>query len=162
MAADLRILQGDLDNSEHAAAIVLLTAAYAQDEMGNGSPLPAAVLERLVPALREYPTTLILLAFLGERPVGIATCFRGFSTFAALPLVNIHDLAVLPEFRGRGIGRALLAAVAQKARELGCVKVTLEVQENNHPARHLYAAAGFGQAIYTDTSGGSLFYSKVL
>src|SRR5262245_41050475 len=137
MSPTLQILQADLANLSHARAVVELTDAYAADEMGNGERLPAAVLARLVPALRDHPTTIILLACLGDQPIGIATCFLGFSTFAARPLVNIHDLAVLPEFRGRGIGRALLAAVDAKARELGCVKVTLEVLENNYPARHL-------------------------
>lgn len=162
MAPALQIFTADLSNPSHAEAIVALTNAYAEDDMGNGGPLPAEVLQQLIPGLREHPTTLILLAYLGEEPVGIATCFLGFSTFAARPLVNIHDLAVLPEYRGRGFGRALLAAVEAKARELGCVKVTLEVMENNYPARHLYAEFGFAQATYTDSAGAGLFYSKSL
>ena len=86
----------------------------------------------------------------------------GFSTFKARPLVNVHDLAVLPEHRGRGVGRALLAAVERKARALGCARVTLEVQENNGRARRVYERAGFAQAVYGDTTGGSLFYTKPL
>ncbi|MBK7975719.1 MAG: GNAT family N-acetyltransferase [Deltaproteobacteria bacterium] len=85
----------------------------------------------------------------------------GFSTFAARPLINVHDLAVLPEYRGHGIGRALLRAVERAARERGCVKLTLEVQENNQRARSVYAAAGFAQAEY-GASGGALFCSKRL
>ena len=37
-----------------------------------------------------------------DKPVGLATTFEGFSTFAAKPLINIHDIAVLPDYRGRG------------------------------------------------------------
>ena len=47
-------------------------------------------------------------------------------------------------------------------RERGCVKVTLEVQENNHRAREVYSAAGFAQAVCGPATGGSLFYSKTL
>lgn len=139
-----------------------MTAAYALDVMGNGGPLPQEVLARLVPALREHPTTIIFLAYVDDRAVGIATCFLGFSTFSARPLINIHDLAVLPEHRGRGIGRSLLEAVERKARQRGCSKVTLEVQENNSRARRVYETAGFAQAVYGETTGGSLFYTKRL
>ena len=118
------------------------------------------MLERLIPGLRSLPTTLILLAYLNDQAVGIATCFVGFSTFLAKPLINIHDLAVLPEFRGHGIGRELLAAVDRKAIELGCGRVTLEVQENNTRARRIYKVAGFKHAMHVRSSGGALFYSK--
>jgi len=112
--------------------------------------------------LREHPTTLIFLAFQGGEAVGIAVCFRGFSTFNARPLINIHDLAVLPACRGRGVGRQLLGSVEQKARDLGCCKLTLETQENNLRARRIYEAAGFAQAVYEEAAGGSLFLAKSL
>ena len=163
MTPDIEIVEAELDRADHQRDVVALTAAYALDEMGNGGPLPAGVLERLIPALRAHPTTLILIAYDEGKAVGIATCFRGFSTFAARPLMNIHDLAVLPSHRGRGVGRLLLEAVARKAAEFGCCKVTLEVVENNTRARRLYEMAGFSQATYGEgTGGGALFYSKPL
>ena len=140
------ILEADLNLPAHQQDVLALTAAYALDPMGNGGPLPAEALERLIPGLRNHPTTLIFLAYKNQQAVGLATCFRGFSTFAAQPLINISDLAVLPKHRGQGIGRHMLAAVEKKARELGCCKVTLEVQENNAKARRTYEQAGFTQA----------------
>jgi GNAT superfamily N-acetyltransferase len=162
VVADLRIVEADLSRAEHARDLVALTQAYARDPMGNDGPLPAAVLERLVPALRAHPTTVVLLAYEGDAAVGLATCFLGFSTFAARPLLNLHDLAVLPAHRGRGVASALLDATFEKARALGCCKVTLEVLENNPRARTLYARKGFGQASYAEAAGGALFYSKPL
>jgi GNAT superfamily N-acetyltransferase len=156
------VIQADLDRPDHRGAVVAMTAAYALDEMGNGGPLPQDVLDRLIPALRSHPTTLVLLAYVDAAAVGIATCFVGFSTFAARPLVNVHDLSVLPEHRGRGVGRALLRGVERAARERGCVKVTLEVQENNHRARRAYESAGLTQAGSGGPTGGALFYSKSL
>jgi GNAT superfamily N-acetyltransferase len=158
----VEILEADLNREDHQRDVVAMTAAYAMDGMGNGEPLPGDVLERLIPGLREQPMALILLAYLDGQVIGIATCFRGFSTFAAKPLYNIHDLAVLPAFRGHGIGSLLLEAVAGKARERGCCKVTLEVLENNTRARRIYHNAGFAQAVYTEAAGGALFYSKAL
>ena len=130
--------------------------------MGAGEPLSADVRRALIPGLQQHPTTLIFLAYQGGKPVGIALCFRGFSTFAARPLINIHDFAVLSAHRGQGIGRRLLEAVECKAREMGCCRLTLEVQEDNHGARRVYAAAGFTQAVYEPAAGGALFLSKPL
>lgn len=156
----IQIIEADLTNPAHARAVVDLTDAYCHDPSANGAPLPAAVRETLIPGLQRHPGTLVFLAFIDERPVGIATCFLGFSTFAARPLINIHDLAVLPEHRGAGVAQALLAAVEAKARELGCCKMTLEVQENNRPARRLYEFVGFGQQELRPEVGGALFFSK--
>jgi GNAT superfamily N-acetyltransferase len=158
----VNVIEADLDRPEHQQDVRALTAAYALDPMGNGGPLSPEVLEHLIPSLKSHPTTLIFLAYKNSNAVGLATCFRGFSTFAARPLINISDLAVLPEYRGMGIGRLLLAAVEQKARQSGCCKVTLEVQDNNAKARRTYERAGFTQAVYGPDTGGSLYYWKSL
>jgi ribosomal protein S18 acetylase RimI-like enzyme len=74
----------------------------------------------------------------------------GLATFAARPLVNIHDLAVLPEACGRGVGRRLLEHVEAQARARGCGRLTLEVGDRNETALRLYRAFGFG-----DGAGGA-------
>lgn len=162
MATAVTVVEANLLSPDHQRDIVALTAAYARDPMGNGAPLPQATLDNLIDGLRRHPTTLIVLAYTDGQAIGIATCFRGFSTFAARPLMNIHDLAVLPEHRKRGVARQLLYAVERKARALGCCRLTLEVLENNQPARRLYAGDGFSQATYTGAAGGALFYTKTL
>ncbi|MDP7573186.1 MAG: GNAT family N-acetyltransferase, partial [Myxococcota bacterium] len=96
-----------------------------------------------------------------KRPVGVAVCFLGFSTFQARPLLNIHDLAVLPEWRGRGVGRALLAAAEDRARQRGCCKLTLEVQDSNRRALQLYERFGFSDFVIGD-SGPTRFLAKLL
>lgn len=158
----VEIIEADLDNTDHQKAVLDLVNAYALDPMGNGKPLPEEVKKNLIPGLRQHPTTLIFLAFSNGRAVGIGVCFIGFSTFAARPLINVHDLAVLPGRRGSGVGRQLLTAVEEKARTMGCCKVTLEVLENNHRALKVYQAAGFARATYTEEAGGALFFAKKL
>src|SRR5688572_21625137 len=112
--SEISIVEADLSRPDHAEAVREMVDAYARDPMGAGRPLAEDVRERLVAALGEHPTTMILLAYDGPRPVGIAVCFRGFATFSARPLLNLHDLAVIPEYRGRGFGGKLLAAVEEK------------------------------------------------
>ena len=160
--SDVEILEADLARPDHQHAVAELIDAYSRDPMGDGKPLSDGARRELIPGLRQHPTTVILLAYAGDEPIGIAVCFRGFSTFAARPLLNVHDLAVLPPYRGQGVGRQLLDAVERKARDMGCCKVTLEVLENNHPARQLYESAGFAQAQYQEAAGGALFFAKAL
>lgn len=155
--SQVRIVAADLDDPQHQRAVLALTDAYARDPMGAGRSLDEAVKARLIPGLRAHPTSIIFLAYVGQEAVGIASCFRGFSTFLALPLINVHDLAVLPHLRGQGIGRKLLQAVIEHGRALGCCKITLETQEHNHAAQRLYASVGFARAVYAPEAGGAIF-----
>jgi ribosomal protein S18 acetylase RimI-like enzyme len=145
------IVEADLANAAHAAALVDVLDSYARDPIGAGSPLAAEVRNTLIPGLRAHPTTVVFLAWDGPQAIGIAICFRGFSTFRARPLLNVHDLAVVPERRGTGVGRQLLAAAEDRARQMGCGKLTLEVREDNGRARGLYSSFGFvdGQGTRT-------------
>ncbi len=158
----ITIVEADLQRPDHQEAILRLVNNYARDPMGNGQDLPQDVCTRLIPGLQAHPTTLIFLAYRGDEAVGIAVCFRGFSTFAAKPLINIHDLAVNPDCRGQGIGRLLLQRVEHKARELGCCKLTLEVQLNNTVAQGLYFNVGFIRSTYDPEAGQVLFLQKPL
>jgi ribosomal protein S18 acetylase RimI-like enzyme len=142
---------------------VALLDAYARDPMGGGAPLPADVRARLGGDLHERTArgaAVVLLARRGGEAVGVAVCFPGYSTFRARPLLNLHDLAVLPAARGRGVGEALLAGVAGRARALGCCKVTLEVREDNAPARRLYARAGFVDSAPAGAATRTLFLER--
>lgn len=161
-ASAIRTVQADLSRPDHQAAVLAMVDAYSRDPMGDGAPLSAEARERLIPGLRQHPTTLIFLAYDGDTPVGVAVCFLGFSTFAAKPLVNLHDVSIVPTHRGRGIGRALLAAVEIRARELGCCKLTLEVLDQNHRALRTYAAAGFQRYALQPGAGEAIFLTKPL
>ena len=159
---EIKVIEADLARTKHQQAVLDLLDMYARDPMGNGKPLSPEVRRNLIPGLQQHPTTLVFLAYLASEPVGLAICFCGFSTFAAKPLINIHDLAVSPSYRGNGIGRKLLNAIAAKGRAIGCCKLTLEVLENNRPARQLYEGVGFRQATYQAEAGGALFMSLPL
>lgn len=158
-----KIVTADLDSVRHADGIVAVLDSYASEPVGGGTPLNADVREKLIDALRCHPTTKVWIAENGDgETIGVAVCFVGFSTFAARPLLNIHDLAVLPGHRGNGIGTALLAAAERSARELGCCKVTLEVRADNRRARSLYVRAGYGDFSPSEQPIETIFMEKKL
>jgi len=132
----------DLQTPEDAGALISLLGEYAQDPMGGGHPLPDDVLKNLPIQLAQLPQYCGLLAWDGYRAVGLLNAFLGFSTFHGRPLLNLHDLAVTADYRGKGVGSALLAAADDLARSEGCYAVTLEVRADN-PARRLYLRHGF-------------------
>jgi len=144
--SSLRIRRADLGQPEDRRTVLELTRDYARDPMGDGQDLPAGVQSVLLERLQAHPTTRIFLAYDGPEAVGIATCFVGFSTFNARPLLNVHDLHVVKSHRRHGVATRLLQAVEEEARVLGCCKVTLEVQEKNHTAQALYGHLGFVSA----------------
>ena len=134
----IRIETADLDNPAHADGLVQLLNSYAD------TALSPEVVRRLPIELRKLPTAQVLLALTPDnRPVGVAVCFLGFSTFQAKPILNLHDLVVLPECRGQGLGNQLLSAVEEKATSLGCCRISLEVMEDNPRAKALYHRFGF-------------------
>jgi ribosomal protein S18 acetylase RimI-like enzyme len=159
-AGPLRILINPYHDIWHARAIVELLDSYAQDPMGGGEPLSAAVRRDLVAELRRRPWVVTLLALEAERPVGLLIAMEGFSTFAARPLLNIHDVAVLPEQRGRGIGRALFREIEKVALKRGCCKLTLEVLSGNQSARRLYTHLGFRPYQLDPGLGEAQFWEK--
>ena len=159
---DLAIAPVDFADPADAAALVFVLDAYARDPMGGGEPLSADVRERLVPAMAQVPGAFALLARLDGEAAGLTTCFMGFSTFAARPLVNIHDVSVVPQHRGKGIARALFAAVEAEAKARGACKVTLEVLSGNHRAKALYASLGYGDFQLDPEAGHALFWQKKL
>jgi ribosomal protein S18 acetylase RimI-like enzyme len=143
VTVNVRVREADFDDDRDAKGFIEVLDSYASAPVGGGRPLAPEVRERVVPMLREHPMSLVLLAFVGDEPVGVAVCFFGLSTFRARPLLNIHDLAVLPKHQGKGVGPALLAAVEDHARRNGCCKLTLEVQDDNTRARGVYQRFGF-------------------
>ncbi len=162
LAPELTVEVADYGDALDAADLLLLLGAYARDPMGGGAPLSEDVRERLVPALAEHPGAFSLIARIDGRPAGLANCFTGFSTFAARPLVNVHDLVVLPDQRGRGIGKALFAGVEAEAARRGACKVTLEVLSGNQPAQALYRSLGYANYALDPGAGTAQFWEKKL
>lgn len=162
LAPALTVRLADYGNKGDATLIVALLDAYARDPMGGGKGLDEGVRKRLIPALAVVPGAFSLLAFDEGEALGLANCFTGFSTFAARPLVNIHDLVVSPGHRGTGIGRMLMQAIEAEASARGACKITLEVLSGNAPAKALYASLGYGNYALDPEAGTAQFWEKKL
>jgi ribosomal protein S18 acetylase RimI-like enzyme len=158
----IEIQQANLSLSEHGQAVIELLDAYARDPMGGGAPLPEQTCNQLIAELRKRHDVLILLAFADGKPVGLVNSFEGFSTFKCKPLLNIHDVVVLSEYRGQGIAQKLLEQVEQIARQRGYCKLTLEVLEGNQTAQAVYHCAGFSGYELDPEIGRALFWEKKL
>jgi ribosomal protein S18 acetylase RimI-like enzyme len=154
------IVRADYTDPRHRRAIPDLLNLYAKGLLGFRSEIASHVLDRLVPGLEQTPNAVVLLARTDGEYVGMTICFLGFSTFHAKPLINIHDFMVLEDFRKQGIGRALLGKIETIARDMGCCKITLEVQENNTTARKLYRSSGFKDTFLDQEAGDQLFMTK--
>jgi ribosomal protein S18 acetylase RimI-like enzyme len=158
----MHIVVADLSIPAHTNAIVYLLNEYAKDEMGGGAELSEFAKQNLIPELKKRPSVYPVLAFIEETPVGLAICIEGFSTFACKPLLNIHDIVVAREYRGRGISRKLLAKAEEIATNLGCCKLTLEVLEGNKVAQAAYRAYGFEGYELNPETGKAMFWQKKL
>lgn len=144
------------------AALLQLLDSYARDPMGGGTPLAEPVRQILISQLQQRSDYLGVIAFCDGEPAGLINAFEGFSTFAARPLLNIHDVIVAPEFRGAGLSQRMMAQLERLARERGCCKLTLEVLSNNTVAQAAYRKFGFGAYELDPTAGQALFWQKSL
>src|SRR5687768_12922115 len=137
----------DLHDPQDARWVVELLDLYCRDEFGDGEPLSQQARENLIPGLLKHGGARVFLAFAdaekSTEPLGVAICLLGFSSFRGAPLLNIHDIAVAPQARGQGLGAALLLALEEDARSLGCCKITMEVRSDNARAQALYQRIGY-------------------
>lgn len=158
----VKTIIADLNNEQQAADFMLVLSGYARDPMGGGEELSDYTKSNLVEALKKQSTNFIVLCYVDDKIAGLSNCFYGFSSFKAKPLINIHDFAILPEFRGQGLSKHLLDKVAEIARDKGCCKITLEVLENNHRAKKVYQAFGFEGYELNPEMGKAIFWQKHL
>ena len=150
----------DFANAAHVKGLINILSTYSAEAGGGVQRVTTEAQSNLAEQLNAFPGRHVLIALEEDgQPVGVAVCFTGFSTFKSKPVLNIHDLAVCPSRRGKGIGSALLASVETRARDLGCCKVTLEVIATNEGARRLYERSGFGNPT---SEGSSLFLERAL
>ncbi|MBN3909172.1 MAG: GNAT family N-acetyltransferase [Nostoc sp. NMS1] len=84
----------------------------------------------------------VMLAETSGQAVGFALFFHNYSTFLTKPGIYLEDLFVLPEYRRRGIGKALISKVAQIAIERNCRRLEWSVLDWNEPAKAFYRSMG--------------------
>jgi GNAT superfamily N-acetyltransferase len=88
------------------------------------------------------PAAEVVLAYAGDTPVGFALFFHNFSTFLGRQGLYLEDLFVVTEWRGRGVGKQLLAHVAAIAESRQCGRLEWTVLDWNESAIAFYRSMG--------------------
>lgn len=128
-----------------AATIVRFVQGLAAFEREPPQSVRLSEADILRDGFGHRPAFEVLIAERGRRPVGFALFFPNYSTWEGRPGLYIEDLFVEEAERGRGVGRALLAACARLATQRGWRRLELAVLDWN-PARGFYESLGMRQS----------------
>jgi ribosomal protein S18 acetylase RimI-like enzyme len=128
-------------------------------EFGEATPDPETIAERAAPLIESGEVTVL---FAGKGPDGFAELRFRPSLYTGALDAYLEELYVVPERRGHGVGRALLEAAMEHARERGAARIDLNTSVDDVAARALYEGAGF-----TNREGGAdgpqmLYYERDL
>ncbi|MCP4764065.1 MAG: GNAT family N-acetyltransferase [archaeon] len=157
---NVEVIKADYLDNKHSKEIQFMLNSYASDPMGLGKPLDKAVKENIVNELSKRPYAFRVMAYIKDKPAGLANCFESFSTFACKPLINIHDFIVLEAYRGNGISQKILKKIEEIAISKGSCKITLEILSNNEAAKASYKKFGFTSYQLDPKAGVALFWQK--
>ena len=124
-----------------AATILTFIRALAKYERAPDA-VAATEADLLRDGFGDQPYFYCLIAERNGVPAGFAFYFFDYSTWMGRPGIYLEDIFVHPEFRGLGIGKALLQRVAAIALEKGCARLKWQVLDWNTPAIDFYRAMG--------------------
>lgn len=129
----------DFNDDADLEAVIELTAEFkAIGDERLSWPQRAGLAHQL-----RHHAAFGLLAFKGPTAVGMLVAQANISSFSGLPSCNIHDLYLVADARGAGLGRLMMASGADHARAMGFGRLTLEVGADNLRALDLYRGLGF-------------------
>ncbi len=109
-------------------------------EFGDPTPEPDVIAERAAPLIKSGE---VVVLFGGSGPEGFAQLRFRPSLYSGALDAYLEELYVVPERRGQGLGRALLEAAIEHARERGATRMDLNTSTDDDAARALYESAGF-------------------
>ena len=132
------IREATIDDVPAIAALIRALAEY--ERLAHEVTLDVGQLGAHLFGERRYAE--VLVAEDAGEAVGFALYFHNFSTFLGQPGIYLEDLFVVPEHRGAGHGKALLAQLARIAVERGCGRLEWSVLDWNAPSIAFYRALG--------------------
>jgi len=143
---------------EDAADVARLLHDF-NTEFSEPTPGVAILTERARQMVGDGELTMLLV---GEGPDGLAQMRFLSSIWSSAPSCYLEELYVAPSRRGRGMGRALLEATIDAAREVGADHIDLNTGETDTAARALYESAGFTNREGKDDGPRMLYYERYL
>ena len=132
------IREATIDDVPAIAALIRALAEY--EHLAHELTLDVDALAAHLFGERRYAEVL-LAADVGE-VVGFALFFHNFSTFLGQPGIYLEDLFIVPEHRGAGHGKALIAWLARIAVARGCGRLEWSVLDWNEPSIAFYRSLG--------------------
>jgi GNAT superfamily N-acetyltransferase len=128
-------------------------------EFGEATPDADVIAERAAPLIESGEVTVL---FAGDGPDGFAELRFRPSLYTGALDAYLGELYVVPERRGHGLGRALLEAAMQHARERGAARIELNTSEDDIAARGLYESTGFTNRERGPEGPRMLYYERDL
>lgn len=123
---------------------------YAQPDLDNGKVLPLSDAERHFERIAAYPDYTIYVASCEDKIVGtFALLIMDNLAHMGAPSAVIEDVAVDPEWQGRGVGKLMMKYALQKCGEKGCYKAVLSSNLMRERAHVFYEALGFERHGYS-------------
>jgi ribosomal protein S18 acetylase RimI-like enzyme len=144
-----------LATEDDVADVARLISAF-RDFQGRDQPNDASI-EASVRRLIADPNTDYLLG--GDPPAGVLQLRFRHSVWTGTEDAHLEDLFVDASARGSGLGRELVEAALERARERGCARIELDANEANEPALRLYRSVGFGS--WSDAAGGNDLFMRL-
>lgn len=155
---DVRTIEfQDTQNLNHVMYLLDVYSKIAFPERQHGF---SNTRENLIQGLKKQENLLAYGACMDNKPAGVVLGFLNFNIFRAMPFINIHFLYVQKEYQRQGVAAALMRAIEDRAKELGCCKLTLEVRETNHIAKHIYSRIGYQNAKFGANESALEFWEK--
>jgi ribosomal protein S18 acetylase RimI-like enzyme len=128
-------------------------------EFDDPTPEADEIAERAAPLIESGEVTVL---FAGDGPDGFAELRFRPSLYTGALDAYLEELYVVPERRGHGLGRALLQAAMEHARERGAAHIDLNTSEDDVAARALYESAGFTNREGRPEGPTMLYYERDL
>ena len=128
-------------------------------EFGEPTPNADVIAERAAPLIESGD---VVVLFVGDGPDGFAELRFRPSLYTGALDAYLEELYVVPARRGHGLGRALLEAAMELARERGAAHIDLGTSEDDVAARALYESAGFTNREGGPNGPAMLYYERDL
>lgn len=147
-----------LATADDAPAFGRLLHAF-NAEFGEQTPPAEVIAERAAPLMESGEVTVL---FVGAGPDGFAELRFRPSLYTGALDAYLEELYVAPALRGQGLGRALLDAAMEHARERGARHIDLNTSEEDVAARALYERTGFTNREGAPDGPPMLYYERDL
>jgi len=147
MDTDFTIRAGRKDDAVEAARLWMRSAEEhtAHDRIYETAPGAEKTMRRFLADVANSGYSFLFVAAAGDRTVGFISgeLRQGSPTFLPRTWASVDDVFVEPEYRNRGMGRALLQSVSDWAQERGADGISLQVAAANARGRKFYEDLGF-------------------